>query len=63
MVRKEVRVQTLQQHRFLSVVQEPFLPEDSVRPARLYWAITFAVLGLMALQVIRLAARTVAEHR
>lgn len=60
---EEVRVQTLQQHRFLSVVQKPFLPEDSVRPARFYWAVTFAILGLMALQIIRLAARTVAEHR
>lgn len=60
---EEVRVQTLQQHRFLSVVQEPFLPEDSVRPNRVYWSITFAILGIMALQIFRLAIRTVADHR
>ncbi|MFK5922825.1 MAG: hypothetical protein QM496_11655 [Verrucomicrobiota bacterium] len=60
---EEMRVQTLQQHRFLSVVQQPFLPEDSVRPRRLYWSITFAVLGIMLLQIFRLVIRTVADHR
>lgn len=60
---EEVRVQTLGQHRFLSVVQEPFLPEDSVRPERLYWFITFSILGIMSLQIFRLAIRTVADHR
>lgn len=60
---EEVRVQTLQQHRFLSVVQEPFLPEGASRPQRLYWALTFSILGIMALQIFRLAVRTVADHR
>jgi len=60
---EEIRIQTMQQHRFLAVLESPFVPEAAERPRRLYSIITFAFLGLLAISLLRLIVSTIREHQ
>jgi len=59
---EEIRIQTLQQHRFLAVLETPFVPEAAERPRRIYSIATWALLGLLAISLLRLMISTIREH-
>ena len=62
-VAEEVRIQTVQAHRFLSVIEKPFRPEEASEPRRLYLSLSMVLIGFLGIQMISLLVRTVLEHR
>lgn len=62
-VAEEIRVQTIQAHRFLSIIERPFLPDAAEFPKRLYMSCAMIVLGFLGIQLIGLIFKTVSEHR
>lgn len=59
---EEVRIQSIQQHRFLAILERPFVPESSERPRRLRGFLTWAILGLLLTNVVKLLWSSVREH-
>ncbi len=62
-VAEEIRIQTLQEHRFLNIIDHPFLPQDALRPRRVYMAITWIILGVFFFMIVKVILATIAEHR
>jgi capsular polysaccharide transport system permease protein len=56
------RVDAISRSRFFSVIQNPFLPEDSVLPRRPYATITILVLGFLLFLVLRALTRSVFDR-
>lgn len=62
-VAEGIRVQTIQAHRFLLVIEKPFRPEEATYPRRIYMSISVIFVGFLAIQLVSLLAKTVLEHR
>jgi capsular polysaccharide transport system permease protein len=60
---EETRLQSIQDHRFFTLVASPLMPDQAVRPRRLYLTISLLVLGAAVLQVVRVVGLTIAEHK
>ncbi|MDF1816360.1 MAG: hypothetical protein P1V20_29440 [Verrucomicrobiales bacterium] len=61
-VAEEIRVQSIQAHRFLIVIEKPFRPEEAAHPRRIYMSISVIFIGFLAIQLVTLLAQTVLEH-
>ena len=57
-----IRLQTLQQNRFISLIESPFVPEEGTRPRRAYSILSFLVIGLLIQAVLSMVKRTIDEH-
>ena len=60
---EEVRIQSIQQHRYMAVLERPFVPEKAERPRRLVQVATLCLLGLLAFAIVRLLLVTIREHQ
>jgi capsular polysaccharide transport system permease protein len=59
---ENIRVQSIQQSRFLSIIETPFVPEEGRRPRRFFMSATCLITGWLSLVALRILMMSVAEH-
>lgn len=59
---EDARLQSIQDHRFFTLVASPQLPDKALRPRRFYLVASFILLGGVVLQVVRVVGLTIADH-
>ena len=60
---ESIRLETLRQNRFISVIESPYVPDEGTRPRRMYNIFAYILIGLLCVSLIKMIRRTIEDHQ